>query len=111
MNKVLIPFHCLIHICVYMYVYIPTHTYTCEFKCIQYKISWEQPRPHCSQMKAVFSLHRLGYGSRFVPIIPKNAKSNDMKNIKKWKKSQRTLLIDFTIFCLLIKLVMKILKP
>lgn len=46
-------------------------------------------------MKAVFSLHRLGYGSRFVPIIPKNAKSNDMKNVKKWKKSQRTLLIDF----------------
>ena len=60
--------------------------------------------------KAVFSLHRLGYGSRFAPLIPKNAKSNDMKNIKKWK-SQRTLLINFTIFYLLIKLIMEILKP
>lgn len=40
-------------------------------------------------MKAVFSLHRLGYGSRFVPIIPMNAKSNDMKNVKKWKKSPK----------------------
>lgn len=79
MNKVFIPFQCLIRIYVVqkrnVHIDTPTHIqihvnyiiYIYMYKC-------EQPSPQCSQMKAVFSVHRLGYGSRFASIIPKNAK-------------------------------------